>query len=323
MIHSDLFRHVLIVPATNLHGGRLRIVSGFATAGMADRHMEKLKDLKLDISIELIIGMTVQHGIQEAQHSAFCKLAEEASWGIDFQCQYVTRGNPVHAKSYVWLNNQGKPVKAFCGSANYTMSGFGRGQIEAVSLADAGEANQFYNDVLTCATDCSKPHIDNQVRLLPSTHGLAEGTELESVTLSLLNSRTNQTPTRSGINWGQRTGRNRNQAYINIPAKVGRSGFFPDRFEQFTVLTDDGDSFICVRAQDGGKGIHTTQDNSLLGSYLRARMRVGSGEYVTREHLVEYGRTDVTFMKIDPETYLLDFRPNYDPGDDAEIWPDK
>ncbi len=137
MIHEDLFRHVLIAPASNLSGGCLRIVSGFATANMADRHMEHLKDLDLDISIGMIIGMTIQHGIQEAQHSAFRKLVEQASWGVDFQCRYVVKGNPVHAKSYVWLDNRGRSTEAFCGSANYTMSGFGRGQVEVISPADS------------------------------------------------------------------------------------------------------------------------------------------------------------------------------------------
>ena len=328
MIHTDLFRHVLLAPANDLPGGRLKIVSGFATANMADRHMDYLKQLDIGISIELIIGMTIQQGIQEAQHSAFCKLVNQAPWGIDFQCRYVVKGNPVHAKSYVWLDNQGRPAEAFCGSANYTMVGFGRSQVESMSAADPQDASQFHDHILRYASDCTQPHIEDLVVLLTGTSSPGEEREreLESVTLSLLDNKNKRdTPRRSGINWGQRPEYNRdpNQAYIHIPARIQKSGFFPDRGEQFTVLTDDGDSFICVRAQDGGKGLQTTQDNSLLGAYLRARMMVGSGEYVTRHHLVEYGRADVTFTKIDPETYLLDFRPNYGPGDDAEIWPEK
>ena len=323
MIYEDLFQQVLIDPAYDVRGGRLRIVSGFATANMADRHMEHLRQLDLDVSIELIIGMTIQHGIEEAHHSAFCKMMEQASWGIDFNCRYVVRGNPVHAKSYVWLDHKGKPMEAFCGSANYTMTGFGRAQIETMAPADSGDVNEFHDYILRNTSDCIQPHIDTQITLLQSRKGFEERSPLESVALSLLDSRTRETPPKSGINWGQRPGRNKNQAYINIPVGIGRSGFFPDRYERFTVLTDDGDNFICVRAQDEGKGLQTTQDNSLLGAYLRARMRVGSGECVTRQHLIEYGRTDVTFSKIDPETYLMDFRPNQEPGDDAEIWPSR
>lgn len=64
---------------------------------------------------------------------------------------------------------------------------------------------------------------------------------------------------------------------------------------------------ICVRAQDGGKGLHTTLNNSLLGEYFRYRLGVKNGEFVTREHLLKYGRTDVDFYKIDDENYYMDF----------------
>ena len=62
--------------------------------------------------------------------------------------------------------------------------------------------------------------------------------------------------------------------------------------------------FFVVRAQDAGKGLQTTDDNSEIGDYLRARLNLNSGEYVTRQHLNAYGRTDVTFTKIDDETIL-------------------
>ena len=306
-MHEKLFRQVLLDPAKDFHGGKLRIVSGFATANMADRHMECLSKLKTDISIDLIVGMTAGQGIEEAQHSAFCKLSTSKSWKLNFQCQYVSDRPPVHAKTYVWVDRNGDPKLAFCGSANYTLSGFGKGQIEFMSATDPLVANQFYGHILKSSIDCNNPNIENLVQLLPSQERLRRGGDLETVKLPLLDSDTGETPRRSGINWGQRDSRNRNQAYINIPAPIRKTGFFPEHSEQFTVLTDDGVSFICARLQEGGKGIHTTQDNSILGAYLRKRLGVASGEYVTKEHLMEYGRTDVTFGKIDSETYLLDF----------------
>ena len=322
-MHKKLFRQVLLDPAKDFHGGQLRIVSGFATANMADRHMEYLSKLEIDISIDLIVGMTAGQGIEEAQHRAFCKLSTSKPWELGFQCQYVSERPPVHAKTYVWLDKNGNPKLAFCGSANYTLSGFGKGQIEFMSATDPLVANQFYDRMLPISKDCNHPDIENMVRLLPSRERLRQGGDLETVRLSLFHSGRDETPKRSGINWGQRQNRNKDQAYIHIPVNIQDSDFFPDRKQQFTVLTDDGVSFICVRAQDNGKGIHTTQDNSILGAYLRARMGVASGEYVTKQHLMEYGRTDVTFCKVDSETYLLDFSPDAEPGDDAENWPEK
>ena len=317
MLKDDLFREVLIAPATEPAIDCLQIVSGFATAGMADRHMEHLAKLEKSVRIELIVGMPRNSGIEKAQHFAFRKLVQTRPYGMDFTCSYVTRGNPVHAKTYCWFR-AGNPVKAFVGSANYSLTAFGRSQIEAMSDGNAQSVAAFYSDLRRNATDCLNEDIESVVALTETRQ--VSDKDGETVMLSLLDSRTGKTPTKSGINWGQRDGRDRNQAYINIPSDIRKSGFFPERAEQFTVLTDDGDSFIMVRAQDGGKGLQTTQSNALLGEYLRARMRIPSGHYVTRQHLVEYGRKDVTFTKIDEETYLLDFRPNLGPGEDAEGW---
>ena len=314
MLEEDLFHRVLLDSATQPGINRLQIVSGFATAGMADRHMEHLQKMGKAINIELIVGMTRQIGIEKAQHYAFRKLAGELPYGMGFSCRYVVRGNPVHAKTYCWMREK-EPCLAFVGSANYTLTAFGRGQIESMAEANQQSVMEFHRRVRRNTIDCNDGDVEQEVLLTETREITDDG---ESVTLSLLDKRTGKPPEKSGINWGQRSDRNRNQAYINIPMGVGSSGFFPKRSEQFTVLADDGYSFIMVRAQDGGKGIHTTQDNSLLGGYLRARIGVKSGEYVTLQHLVEYGRTDITFTKIDEETYLMDFRPNMEAGETAE-----
>lgn len=315
---KDLFHGVLLNPSTRPGINRLLIVSGFATAGMADRHMEHLQKMSKAISIELIVGMTRRSGIEKAQHYAFRKMAKECPYGMDFSCRYVGRGNPVHAKTYCWMKGD-EPCVAFVGSANYTLTAFGREQIESVVEADQRGVMSFHRETRRNTVDCNDEDIEQKIALT-ETRSAEDDDDSESVTLSLLDKRTGDPPAKSGINWGQRPNRDPNEAYINIPANIGRSGFFPERSEQFTVLTDDGDSFIMVRAQDAGKGIETTQNNSLLGRYLRTRIGVKSGEYVTRQHLVEYGRTNVTFRKIDEETYEMDFRPNMGPGEDAEGW---
>ena len=111
----------------------------------------------------------------------------------------------------------------------------------------------------------------------------------------------------AGLNWGQRGGRNPDQAYIPVPAAVARSGFFPPRSIRFLVRTDDGKQFVCSVAQDGDKAIHTPDDNSLLGRYFRKRLGVPSGEAVTLAHLAAYGRRTVTMCRLGAEEYLLDF----------------
>ena len=303
----------------------MRILSGYATANMADMHMEKLHkklNQQSGISIELVVGMTARSGIQEAQHLAFQKLTQAQTRSTDLQCSYVTSENPpVHAKAYVWLNREGTPVQAFCGSANYTVQGFISKQVEVLAEADPGKSNRFLDRMTKYARSCDHPGIENLVQIVkdeePRIKVVSEGAsgeehlrKLRKVNLTLLETNKQEPPAYSGINWGQRENRNKNQAYINIPAKIRNGDFFPERKQPFVVRTDDGEVFTCVRAQDGGKGIHTPHDNSILGAYLRKRIGVPSGERVMRTHLDAYGRIDVTFYKIDSETYLLDFSIN-------------
>ena len=44
-----------------------------------------------------------------------------------------------------------------------------------------------------------------------------------------------------------------------------------------------------------------------MGKYIRTRLGLNSGEFVSKPDMVEYGRTDVTFTKMDEETYFMDF----------------
>lgn len=116
-------------------------------------------------------------------------------------------------------------------------------------------------------------------------------------------------PKTSGLNWGQRRGREQNQAYLAVPAYIQRNHFFPDIGEAFLMECDDGEVFKCVRAQANGKAIHTTSNNSLLGLYFRKRLGVLPGYMVTIDHLMRYGRSSVDVSRINPYKFYLDFSP--------------
>ena len=114
----------------------------------------------------------------------------------------------------------------------------------------------------------------------------------------------------SGINWGHRRNkipREPNQAYIPLPSDIARSGFFPLEGRHFSVLTDDKIQMIMRVEQQNNKAITTPQNNSLIGEYLRGRIGVASGAFVLRQDLLNYGRTDVTFYKLDEEEFLWIF----------------
>lgn len=130
----------------------------------------------------------------------------------------------------------------------------------------------------------------------------------KKVRLSLLD-RSDKIHRKSGLNWGQREGRNPNQAYIPVPAKIHRKypDFFPDKGKKFRLATDDGKLFTASIAQQGGKAIEIPEDNSSLGIYFRKRIGKKLGEFVEKEDLDQYGRTNVDIMRLNEQTFIMDF----------------
>ena len=114
-------------------------------------------------------------------------------------------------------------------------------------------------------------------------------------------------PAVSGLNWGQRAGRDPNQAYLPIPATIQSSGFFPDSGYEFELICDDSETFRVVRAQANGKGLHSLPSNSIMGLYFRRRLNLPSGALLVLQHLIDYGRLSVDIYKLPENRYFLDF----------------
>ena len=314
MLTDRLFREVLLAPAEE-GANTLYVVSGYASAGMADRHFDSIgKTLKggtkPSVEVNLIVGMTAADGISESNHNGFCSLASGDLKGA-FRCAYLLESPPTHAKMYAWFRNN-KPVAGYVGSANYTQQGFFSAQREAMSRENPDEILAYYRKMAGLSCLCTHPDAQGIVkkdeRFAPSPESGEAGSEEKGaspVLLSLLTA-SGRIHDAGGLNWGQRTGRNPNQAYIPIHQGNCPEGFFPEWMEHFTVQTDDGQFFNCSRSQQGGKAIHSTKNNE-LGEYFRHRLGVPLGRKVTKEDLEKYGRTDVGFYKLDEDDYYMDF----------------
>lgn len=320
MITDNLFERILVEPVRN-GANQLYIVSGYATAAMASTHLYTIQKVNTDISISLIVGMSNQDGLSESNHRGLQNLMESAD---NFQCSYIVNSPPVHSKVYAWFRDD-HPVQGFLGSANYTQIAFhNRLRKEAMEESDASSGREYFKSLIDDTIYCTHPDTDNLIRIYNDRYykrvkeGKSEIPEddtltpksviegLDSVKISLI-TRQGNVPERSGLNWGQRPGRNPNQAYLSLSAEIYKTKFFPDLAIQFTVLTDDGKTLICSRAQQNGKAIHTPQNNSQLGEYFRNRLGLASGAKVALNDLMKYGRTNVDFYKIDDETYYMDF----------------
>lgn len=347
---SDLFNYALLRPLKERNApDSLKIVSGYASYAMASRHVIESRTLGRRLDVDLVYGMAGVDGVSKANHLGFLSLAEHREFQYDgtFRCSYVMRPKSVHSKVYVWCRD-GIPVKAFIGSANYTESGFALvGRTETLAECDPTSALDFFNGVKETAIPCQSA--DRDADFSPRTRGgeipadFSHALEVETdeaspyrgclkVVIPLINRKGNLGDG-SGLNWGvmadgtprlakkgkANSFRNPNEAYIRVPKKIAMTGFFPEynanarrREEQkrFTVVTDDGEVFSCVRTSGGfGKEIETPQDNSELGRYFRKRLGLPDGAYVDVMAMKRHGRFDVTFYKIDEESYAMDFSP--------------
>src|ERR1043166_2882585 len=104
IVSQDLFEKALIEPLTKNDANKLFIVSGYATALMAMRHIEYAKRLRKKFSIELIVGMTPKDGIERKNHLAFTEL-QTKKFATDFNCSYISQPPPVHSKVYAWYKD--------------------------------------------------------------------------------------------------------------------------------------------------------------------------------------------------------------------------
>jgi len=323
MYYSNL-RDLSLIDPIRQGADSLKIVSGYATHTMASWHIKELATQGYSpIAITLIVGMCQFDGISQSVHDGFKNLVRRNNTPSqsNLTCQYVTEGAPIHSKLYLWEKG-GSPFCAFMGSANYTQAAFSTMRRELLDECDAVAALEYFNLVEPSTIYCSHAEIEDKIRILP-THPILEaedapivsvrGSGIQRLTLSLL-ARGGEIGARSGLNWGQRDGREPNQAYIPLPADAARSGFFPlegnlsgKHNPHFSVLTDDGINLILRVEQQNNKAITTPLNNSLVGEYFRRRLGVSNGAYVTRQDLENYGRIDVTFYKLDDEQYFMDF----------------
>jgi len=315
-----MYNEVLIKPSQE-GADSLKIISGYATSVMASDHLEDLNEKQLDVHISLLVGMCPSDGLSLSNHRGFQSIVNSkmASFKDRFTCSYIYKAPPVHSKLYIWY--KGKNLyKAFIGSANYTQNAFYHQRELLAEIHDSNineycqmleEDSIFCNlsdaETLVCVHNDGnyyRRHIHEDKKIDSDI----KSSEIEQVKVSLLSNRTGEIQNRGGLNWGQRPGREPNQAYIQLPPDVYNSDFFPKAPQCFTVVTDDNKIFICRRAEkdEQGQTIHTPQNNSYLGEYFRNRLGLANGAFVTRNDLERYGRTDVIFYKVGDE-YYMDF----------------
>lgn len=312
MLTTDLYAQVF-GPGLPNDARIAYIVSGYASAPFAKHVLKHTQNLE----INLIIGMIGKGGVPAPDHKGYLDLENE--FGNRFNCLYNLDRPPIHSKCFAFYSEVAG-VQGYIGSPNFSWGGF-RDNRESLEVCNPQMIKDYFDSlsnlpqVVACTDLSVAPFITEVTRdrntqiLARAEHGVVTvATELESVQVSLL-ARDGTIHNRAGLNWGHRDNRDRNEAYIPVQSEIHNADpeFFPPLGNWFLVHTDDGETFWCVMAQANRKAIETPEDNSKLGLYFRQRMGLQPGVFVTRNDLLHYGRTTVTFNKIDSDLYFMDF----------------
>lgn len=336
MYTEKLEEPILLNPAVELGCTSLKIITGFTDTECIYRHLISLSDLGKTnkFSVDMILGMTSGNGLSEKKHNDINRLISRIKTNKqmpEFICRYKVSGTDIHSKLYIWLKDD-EPVIAFCGSANYSMNAFFKRR-ECMTDCDSKEAEKYFKILekdTILSTDISvkeKIHfskkkendfeIDKYNLENLTWEMFSDKTPIDTCKISLLMADGSGTGFGSGLNWGIRkngTKRDLDQAYIPYNSQDRKEGFFPLKEKTdlknnplFKVVPKDFSPFFMRVAQQGNKGIHTAENNALLGQFFRQKLGVPNGTFITKEMLENYGKTYVEFKKYDNDIYVMDF----------------
>ncbi len=336
MYTTKLTEKILLKPAEE-GCDSLKIITGYTDVGFIGSHLVQLADLikerkRRKISVEMILGMTGPKAITKKKHDNIQRTIQ--NWkkrkGVKFICRYKTKGKDIHSKVYLWL--QGKdPKVAFCGSANYSENAFSKRR-ECMTECNPQEALLYFNELISDTLEATDQNIAKEIRFANKgaldleddaqnlenlSYNDYQGRKpVDTCSVSLLVATGERTGNKSGLNWGQRGTRDKNQAYIPYNKPDRKNGFFPlkESAEKknnplFKVVVKDFPPFLMRVAQDNGKGLQSAESNAILGSFFRQKLGLGDGVRIEKKDLEKYGTTRVLFKKYDDGVFLMDFEP--------------
>lgn len=293
---------------------KLLILTHYATPSMISWLLTTYEEKEIyDISIELVIDASAT-GIDMYAHEGFKQLHGNRSTTSKkkFSCSYLINHVQFEENIFIWCNGA-QPIQAFTCTSDFTQPLFLHTNNSSYSECSATSAYKIYEKAISQSIYCNHSEVEDFIVICNSTSYISSpnsNISANSVCLSLITKRTGEPGKKSGLNWGQRKGRNKNEAYIPLPSHIAKSGFFPLDKQHFLVVTDDHHTLQLRVEQQNDKAITTPASNAQLGEYFRKRLGKANGAYITSMDLLTYGRRDVSFYKIDDEHYFMNFSPD-------------
>ena len=335
-MYTEKLKDSILLDPVKIGCTSLKIITGYTDTECIYRHLINLSDLGKNkkFSVEIILGMTGNNSLSNKKHCDINRMISSLKTNPKMptiSCRYKFNGAEIHSKIYIWFKDD-KPILAFCGSANYSMNAFFKRR-ECMTICNAKEAFKYFKELLPDTIISSDPTVQEKIIFSKKkvTDSEFDIYNLENLTwemfihekpidtckVSLLKADGKETGYGSGLNWGIRkngTKRDRDQAYIPYNKADRKDGFFPLKDKPniknnplFKVVPKDFPPFFMRVAQAGNKGIHSAENNALLGQFFRKKLNIPNGTFITKEMLEKYGKTTVVFRKYPNDIYLLDF----------------
>ena len=279
-----------ILKISKLEGVKINILYGLATEAAQDKLLEELKKIHND---DLNLVSIYYPQIQS------------------------------HAKIYLW-KNKGEIIYALNGSANFSSKGLlteYRELLSEVNKEDFKEFQTYYDKIF----NSSFPIIDKENLKAKNSNTTIQPNQVIVNGLCETGSLYSE---KSKINWGHSNAHtNPRDAYIPLrkndiidhpelfPPKSTDKGLGFSDNEPIDVIWDDGTNMVCLMegtAEINGlrypNKISTYKDKKILGDYLRTRMKLKIGSFVTENQFKQYGRDTITISKISDGVYYFDFK---------------
>ncbi|WP_418178667.1 restriction endonuclease PLD domain-containing protein [Aliarcobacter lanthieri] len=283
---------------------------------------------RLPFYTKVYYGMYGEGGIGIALHN---NLLHSQTIYQNIDIAYSSSG--VHSKCYVW-KYQGNIIHALIGSANFSRNGLTTPNREVLTVASPmayNDLHSYINYVDSISNNCIDITVgQHQIRTNSLSNNIQNNLNICRMTLL---DRSGNVPQASGINWGHGNGHvTLNDAYIAIRKEYIRNYqfLFPPKQiaprinlnqgrqqrhnDIIEILWDDGvvmEGLLEGNQTENGliypKQISSFPNKNIMGNYLRQRLGLPQGSFVSYQDLQNYGRFDISVSLQGAGVYNFDF----------------
>jgi hypothetical protein len=308
---SSTLQQQLIQLSEGLDCDELLIVSGYVGPG-------PLMNLTLvdGIKLNVIFGLATE-SVSKQLHEELLRIENENK-----RIKIFYSNVPSHVKIYMW-RKKGVPVYCVNGSANFTSNGLLKPFREILALVPASQFKSIMSYIKLIQDESFS--LREFVPKVKTSSVTEEEERIQPMDGSFLTG--SLYAEKSKINWGHGNAHTHpRDAYIPIssldvkkfpnlfPPKTESRGLGYADNDPIDIIWDDG--VVMTGILEGTQNVNgvrypnkigTYRDKKILGDYLRGRMGLELGVFVTESDFIKYGRDNVGIKKIGDSTYQFDF----------------